>query len=134
MNTFSTLEEAKEYFKKDRFATLNGMELTELSETESAATLTVTENHQNAMGGIMGGVIFTLCDLAFAALVNNIHHPTVAMDSDIKFLSASKGKNLTARAKLIKNGRTTIIVSATVTDEFGKEIAIFSGTGYKLNS
>ncbi|MCR4747099.1 MAG: PaaI family thioesterase [Clostridiales bacterium] len=132
MSTFSTFEEAREFFRKDLFATTNGMELTELTETESAATLTVTENHQNAMGGVMGGVIFTLCDLAFAALVNNLHKPTVALDSDIKFLSTPKGKQLTARAKLIKNGRTTIIVSVLVTDESGKEIAIFSGTGYKL--
>ncbi len=134
MSTFSTFEEARDFFRKDLFATTNGMELTELTETESAATLTVTENHQNAMGGVMGGVIFTLCDLAFAALVNNLHKPTVALDSDIKFLSAPKGNQLTARAKLIKNGRTTIIVSVLVTDETGKEIAIFSGTGYKLNS
>jgi len=132
MSTFSTFEEAREFFKKDLFASTNGMELTELTETESAATLTITENHQNAMGGVMGGVIFTLCDLAFAALVNNLHKPTVAMDSDIRFLTAPKGGRLTARAKLVRNGRTTIVVSVLVTDETGREIAVFSCTGYKL--
>lgn len=132
MSTFKDLKEAKEYFTDDRFASLNGMELTELSDTTSTAVMTVTDNHRNALGGIMGGAIFTLCDLAFAALVNNIHSPTVALDSDIKFLSASKGLKLTAKAELIKAGRNTIIVRVLVTDEFEKEIALFSGTGFKL--
>ncbi len=132
MSTYKDLEEAKEYFRGDRFATLNGMELTELSCTESTAEVTITDDHRNALGGIMGGVIFTLCDFAFAALVNNIHSPTVALDSDIKFLSASKGTRLTAKAKLVKTGRTTTVAGVTVVDESGKEIALFSGTGYKL--
>ena len=132
MATFQSLDQARAFFSRDLFAASNGMTVDALTENGAVCGMRITENHQNAMGGVMGGVIFTLCDLAFAALVNNLHKPTVALDSDIKFLSAPKGKQLAARAKLIKNGRTTIIVNVLVTDESGKEIAIFSGTGYKL--
>ena len=131
MSTFDSVRAAGEYFKNDRFVTVNGMELTELTDTTAVATMTIRDDHRNALGGIMGGVIFTLCDFAFAALINNIHSPSVALDSDIKYLSASKGVHLTARAELVKSGRTTTVACVRVTDEFDRDIALFSGTGFK---
>ena len=131
MSTFNTLEEACEFFEKDRFATINGMKMTELTDTVCVAEMSITDDHRNAIGGIMGGVIFTLCDFAFAGLINNIHSPSVAIDSNIKFLSASKGVRLTAKAELVRTGRTTTVACVRVTDEFDKKIALFTATGYK---
>ena len=68
MSTFASTEEAREYFKGDRFATNSGMLLDELGEDYAVCSMTLNEGHRNANGGIMGGVIFTLADLAFAAL------------------------------------------------------------------
>jgi acyl-CoA thioesterase len=80
----------------------------------------------------MGGVIFTLADLAFAALSNNIHKPTVAQQVSINYLAAPKGKTLMAKADIIKSGRSSTIIQVTVTDESGQKVAIFTGTGFKL--
>ena len=117
MSTFKSIEEARVYFEKDRFATENGMKLEVLNETESICSMTITERHQNANGGVMGGAIFTLADFAFAALANNLHMPTVAQQVSINYLSAPKGEKLTARAMCKKLGRSTMILNVDVTDD-----------------
>jgi len=94
--------------------------------------LLADNRHLNANGGIMGGVMFTLADLAFAALSNNIHRPTVSQQVSINYLSAPKGKTLKARAELVKNGRSSTIIQVRITDETGRDIALFTGTGFKL--
>jgi len=132
MSTFKNTEEAREYFKGDRFATLNGMQLDELTEEMSVCSMTLGERHKNANGGIMGGVMFTLADLAFASLANNIHMPTVAQQVSINYLSAPKGGRLIAKAVCKKDGRTTMVLNVDVTDDTGREIAQFVGTGFKL--
>ncbi len=132
MSTFNTLEETQEFFKNDKFATNNGMKLEALTEDGCICSMDITDDHRNAYGGIMGGVIFTLGDFAFAIASNNVHNPTVALDVNISFLSSSKGTHLTATAKCVKDGRTTSVYNVMITDEFGKDVAMFIGTGYKL--
>ena len=132
MSTFKTVEEAREYFKGDRFATGAGMSLDELTQESSLCSVTLDESHKNANGGIMGGVMFTLADLAFAALANNIHMPTVAQQVNINYLSAPKGSRLFARAVCRKNGSRTVVINVDVTDDTGRDIAQFTGNGFKL--
>ena len=132
MSTFNSLEEAREYFKNDKFAYNSGMVLEDLGEDFSLCSMELDDRHLNANGGIMGGVMFTLADLAFAALSNNIHRPTVAQQVSINYLSAPKGKTLKARAELVKNGRSSTIIQVKITDETGRDIALFTGTGFKL--
>ena len=132
MGTFATLEEAQEHFKKDKFATNAGMVIDELGEDTSTCSVTLTEDHRNAYGGVMGGAIFTLADLAFAACANQIHCLSVAQQISINYLNAPKGERLIAKAKCIKNGRTTSIINVTVSDDTGREVALFIGTAFKL--
>ncbi len=94
--------------------------------------VTLGEGHKNANGGIMGGVMFTLADLAFAAASNNIHMPTVAQQVSINYLNAPKGKKLIARAECRKDGRTSCVYIVNVSDENGRDIAQFVATGFKL--
>ena len=132
MSTFKSVEEAREYFVHDRFATTNGMFLEELHEGGCTCSMDILETHRNALGGLMGGVIFTLADFAFAISSNNDHSPTVALDINIHFLKSSKGSRLIAKSECIKSGKTTSVFKVVVTDDLGKEIALFLGPGYKL--
>ena len=52
----------------DRFAKSIGAQLVEVREGYARARLTVEEQHLNGAGVCQGGVIYTLADLAFAAL------------------------------------------------------------------
>ncbi len=132
MATFSTLEEARECFVKDRFATGNGCVLDEVGEEYAIASVEIRDEHRNGLGSVMGGLIFTLADFAFAVAVNQQHYPSVGLDSDIKFLSSTKGAKLFARAQVVKSGRTTTICLVNVTDDLGRDIALFTGTAFKM--
>jgi acyl-CoA thioesterase len=130
--TFSSLEEVREYFKNDKFATNAGMQVESFSDDEVICSVELTDDHKNANGGIMGGAIFTLADLAFAVLVNNIHKPSVAAQVSINYLSGAKGKKLYARSSCIKTGRSTTVASVDIYDELGTKVALFTGTAFKL--
>ena len=132
MGTFKTIDEAREYFKDDGFASANGIVLEELDDNHALTSVILTHNHRNALGGVMGGAIFTLADFAFAALSNQLHKGTVAQQININYLSAPKGDRLTAKAVCRKNGRNSCVVNVDVTDDTGRDIAQFVGTGFKL--
>ena len=132
MANFETIESAREFFYKDKFAVDTGITLDELTEDKAICSLQITDDHKNAYGGVMGGVIFTLADFAFAALSNQIHQPTVAQQVSINYLSAPKGKKLIAEATCRKSGRTSSIIIVNVIDDIGRDVAQFVGTGFKL--
>lgn len=132
MANFNSLEEAREFFYKDKFAVETGVTLDELTEDKAICSLEITDIHKNAYGGVMGGVIFTLSDFAFAVLSNQLHQLTVAQQVSINYLSAPKGNKLTAEAYCRKNGRTSSIIIVDVSDDVGRDVAQFVGTGFKL--
>ena len=132
MANFNSLEEAREFFYKDKYAVNTGITLDEITEEEAICSLNLTDEHRNAYGGVMGGVIFTLADFAFAVLSNQIHQLTVAQQVDIHYLSAPKGDKLIAKATCRKSGRTSSIVNVDISDDTGRDVAQFIGTGFKL--
>ncbi len=132
MAGFRTIDDAREYFSKDRFATDNGMTLDELDEAHAVTSLTLGDRHRNAFGGVMGGAIFTLADFAFAALTNSSEKVTVAQQVSISYLSPCKGERLVATARYRKDGRSSCVVNVDVADETGRDVAQFVGTGFKL--
>ena len=132
MGTFKTIDEAREFFKGDVFATYNGCRIDELSDELCVCSMTIDkERHCNAYGGIMGGVMFTLGDFAFAVASNNRHQLTVALDVTINYLSAPKGDRLIAKATCLKDGRTTGVYNVDIYDDTDRHIARFFATGFK---
>ena len=132
MSTFKDLAEARAFAEKDRFAAVNGMKLEELTDDGCVCTMELREDHRNALGGLMGGVIFSLADFAFAIACNNDHCPSVAIEISINYLRTAKGARLSARSRRIRSGRTTGVYQVSVLDEEEREIALFTGTCYKL--
>ena len=132
MANFDTLENAREFFYKDKFAVNTGITLDEITDDVAICSLDIRDDHRNAYGGVMGGVIFTLADFAFAVLSNQIHQLTVAQQVDIHYLSAPKGDKLFAKATCRKSGRTSSIVNVDISDDTGRDVAQFIGTGFKL--
>ncbi len=133
MKMFSSMEDAREYFSKDRFATENGIVLDELDGEHAVTSLRLEARHRNAFGGVMGGAIFTLADFAFAALTNGRGKVTVAQQVSINYLSPCKGEKIVATARYKKDGRSSCVVNVDVVDDTGREIAQFVGTGFKLS-
>ncbi len=126
-----SLEEAREIFSKDRYATvLSGAVVEEIGENYAKCSMKLTEDHRNAYGGIMGGAIYTLADFAFAVASNyGKECATVSLVGQANFLSASKGKELFAEARMLKDGKRNSFFEVKVTDDLDKLIAIVSFTG-----
>ena len=123
------LEEAQAYFEQDRFATENGAVISELGEDYAVCTLKLTSRHRNALGNVMGGAVFMLGDFAFAVASNFGKRPTVSTTSQITFLKPARGAVLTARAELIREGRTSVYYEVSVRDEFDNLVARLTASG-----
>ena len=132
MAAFQSIEEARAYFARDLFATENGIVLEELYPGGAVCSLALTGRHRNAEGGVMGGAIFTLIDLAFAAAATNAHKPTVAQQVSMNFLNGARGNKLTAKAACRKDGKTSCVYQVDVADDLGRDVAQAVVTGFKL--
>ncbi|HRR67224.1 MAG TPA: PaaI family thioesterase [Methanomassiliicoccales archaeon] len=85
----------------------------------------------NAVGGAHGGAVFTLADQAFALASNLEAWPQVALVASINYLRPGKGM-LEAVARKTSETNRTSLYEVKVFDD-GELIAVFQGTGYKLN-
>ena len=126
-----TLEQVRQRFTADCFASKMGSVIEDIKEGYARCYLDITPLHLNAAGNVMGGAIFTLADFAFAVAANWQAIGTVSLNSEIAYLGAAKGDRLEAEAFCIKNGRTTSYYRIEVRDELGNIVAIVNTTGYK---
>ena len=122
----------KEFFQNDRFAAMIGAELEEVGEGYAKARMLVTPEHLNATGYCQGGALFTLADLAFAAAVNSHMQVTVAISSNMTFVSNVKGGWVYAEAHEVVNHRKIPYCEVRVTDEEGKLLAILNASAYRM--
>ena len=75
-----------ELMNRDKFAANAGCKITELDEQHAVAVMTVTPEHLNGGGVCQGGALFTLADLAIAALVNSGGRLTFGISNNIVLL------------------------------------------------
>ena len=130
-----TLEEVREFFKNDVYASgTTGIEIEDARPGYAKVTLKIDERHINAVDRVMGAVYYTMADFAFAVATNYEYDKsaTVTLSSQINFLGAAKGKMLIGEAEVVKDGRTTSFYKVRITDELGTKIAEVSTNGYKL--
>ncbi len=127
------LEEARRFFEKDRYAVgLTGAVIEDVKDGYAKVSVRITDDHRGAHGQVMGGVLFTLADLAFAVASNDEDHFTATASSNISFIAGAKGGKLTAEAHLVRNGRRLCFAETEVRDESGELIAVVSVTGVHI--
>ncbi len=128
-----TLEQIRELFKTDRFATDTGVEIVDAASGYARCRLEVRPEHKNAGGIVMGGVVFTLADLTFAVASNTGQPATITMDSSITYLSSTRGTVLYAESSCVKAGHKTCCYDITVTDDLGEKIAVVRSNGFRVS-
>lgn len=125
-----SLEEVKDFFSKDKFATENGAVIEAFSDGYARCSIEINENHLNAVGGVQGGVHYMLSDFAFAVATNWKECNTVSLHSDIAYLGAVKGNKIIAEAHRVKDGRTTCYYRVDVKDDLDNMVAVTNITGF----
>jgi uncharacterized protein (TIGR00369 family) len=93
---------------------------------EVDATLEFSPDLCTAGGVLHGGVLMTLADTAGAvcAFLNlPVGARTVTIESKTNFLGAVRNGTVTARARALHIGKTTIVVETDVLDSSGRRVA-----------
>ena len=67
-----------------------GAQIDEIGDHSAKVSLIINEHHKNAMGGVMGGVYFTLADFAFAVASNWQNPGVVGVNVDASFIGVIK--------------------------------------------
>jgi len=127
-----TLEQVREFFKDDRFATDAGMVIESVCEDGATCSMVIDERHQNAVGAVMGGVFLTLSDFTYAVAVNWQGARAVSLELSTSFLGQPKGNKLIAEAKCVKRGSRTCCYRIDITDELGTSVCATQVTGFYL--
>lgn len=116
----------------DRFAANAGCKITEVDEQHAVAVMTVTENHLNGGDVCQGGALFTLADLAIAALMNCRGELTFGISSSLMFVSSARqGDTLRAEAVNVADHHKIPAVEVKVTNQEGRVICHVTGMGYR---
>lgn len=120
--------------KTDRFAAAAGCQILEFSDTHAVAVMKVTNTHLNGGNVCQGGAIFTLADLAIAALMNASGHLTFGISNSIMFVaSAHEGDSLRAEAVFVSDHHKIPSVEVRVTNQDDALICHVTGMGYRKN-
>ena len=116
----------------DRFANGAGVRLTEVGEGFARAEMTVEERHINGGGVCQGGAIYTLVDLAFAAVANSRGTLSLGTNYNITFLhSAMLGDKLTAECTEVCDHHKLPYFEVKVKNHNGCLIAAMTAQGYR---
>lgn len=95
--------------------------------TEGGPSVTTGEQHQNANGGVQGGLIATLLDAAMGEAVRDgleEDESTATVQLTVTYLNPGKtGDTLTATAEVRKRGAKLVMVEGDVSNQDGKPVA-----------
>lgn len=117
----------------DKFAKSIGAQLTEVREGYACAKVTIEDRHLNGAGVCQGGVIYTLADLAFAAVANSHGILSLGISNTITFIkSAQLGETIKAECTEQVNHHRLPYCDIKVTNEQGEILAIVTGLGYRM--
>ena len=118
--------------RMDRFAAGAGCQITEVDAEHAVAVMTVTDKHLNGGNVCQGGALFTLADIAIAALMNHQGQLTFGINNSIMFVaSALEGDHLRAEATFVADHHKIPSVQVSVTNQDGKLICHVTGMGYR---
>lgn len=122
----------KDYISQgDKFGAFVGVQLIGVKDGVAQSQLEVKEHHLNAGGVCQGGAIFTLADVALAAVSNSGMQLTLAIDSSIFYhRSAMLGDILTAEAVAVSRHPKVPYCEVRVKNQDGVLIASFQATCY----
>ena len=118
--------------RTDRFAANAGCRITEADANHAVAEMLVTNDHLNGGNVCQGGALFTLADLAIAALMNYREQLTFGISNSIMFVSSAKeGDLLRAEAVSVCDHHKIPSVEVRVTNQEDRLICHVTGLGYR---
>jgi len=116
---------------------LTGLRLVEAEEGEAVAVLPCSKWLSTSAGTIQGGFTAMLAESAMTSAAFSTAAPDTAvapLDFKVNYLRPAfpDGNDLTARARILHQGRTLLIAAAEITNAEGKQVALATGSSMYL--
>jgi acyl-CoA thioesterase len=119
---------------QDAFSRWLGIETLEVAPGRSVIRMVVRDDMLNGLGGVHGGVVYSLADSAFSYAINNTGTVSVAIDCTMSYPAAAKvGDTLTAHAVFESSSRRLAFCAVTVRTQDDVVVGHFRGTGYRTH-
>lgn len=120
-------------YERDTASQALGATLDAVAPGSATMSMTVKPEMLNGHKTCHGGFIFALADSAFAFACNSRNLVTVASGCTIDYLApAFEGDRLTATAAEYSLAGRTGIYDVYVTNQDGRQIAVFRGRSYRI--
>jgi len=126
-----TLEEVKQFFENDVYATgTTGIRIEKARPGYAKVSLQLDARHMNAAGRVMGAVYYTMADFAFAVHANHLHPMTVTQGGHINYIRAAITDEVTATAvERVRSGHNTVS-EVVVRNSAGETVCICTFNGF----
>lgn len=98
----------------------NGIVFTVVEEGYCECETEITETSLNPQGVAHGSLLFTLCDCVTGMATATTGRSMLTQSAAIHYLRPASAGKLTAKSRLIKNGRSTALCIGEVYDEKGR--------------
>ena len=129
------LERIERAIESVPYARLLGIELEKVTPGEATLTLAIRPELSQNHGVVHGGAIASLIDTATAFAILTLLAPAeqvTTVDLSISYLRPGFEGQLTATARVLRQGRRLLATSAEVTDKAGTLLATALSTYIKL--
>ncbi len=132
---FETIDELRAHYSRDEFARecLGAhIDSYDFETHETQVSMRIDGRHHNALGTVMGGVMFSLADFALAVACNTDQPDSCSVNHSIDFMRMAKDDTLIACARPEKIGRKLAFFTVDVRDGAGTKVARMSATVCRL--
>ena len=117
----------------NNYANFLGIVTTEIKEGYAKARMVIRPEHENAVGSVHGGAIFSLADTCAGAAAASYGTKMTTVSNDFHFLSpAMEVKMLYGEAKAIKHGKRMSTLEVEILTDDHKLIAKGTFTYFNL--
>lgn len=110
----------------------NGFHIVSINDETAIVQCQIRADHYNSRGTVQGGLIFTLADFAFGVVCNNLGRHVISQNITITYLRPPINGKLTAKATIINESKSMMLVEVEVIGESDKLIAKMQANGFKL--
>lgn len=97
----------------------NGIKVVDFGEGYCIVEGELRDEAMNPWGMAHGGFVYSLCDVAAGVAVNQLNRRGVTLSGNMYYIRPSKGKKLRAEGKIIKDGKTIVLVETNVFNDEG---------------
>lgn len=109
--------------ERSGFNKYNGIKIVDFDDEHCIVEGELRNEAMNPWGMAHGGFVYSLCDVAAGVLVSRDEHKGVTLSSNMNFLYPSRGTKLRAEGRIVKKGRTIVLIEASVFDDTGRMTA-----------